>query len=128
MKLIGAKKQSRRGEKGAQTSCADSCPSGSKLGSLTLQVPANLNGLNVVVVNGVRFTREGSSKVVIHVAPVMYFGHHFEEVDDLCVKGSRQTAACTKVAELHGFSVEGFSRQYRDRWLNKKMKMSDGIE
>lgn len=115
MKLIGAKRKSRRGKRGARTFCADSCLSESQLEPLTLQVPVNLDDLKVVVVNGVRFTREGLSQVVIRIAPVKYDDIVFREVDELLKMGYSHSAAYEEIAVKHGFSVEGFGRQYRTR-------------
>ena len=127
MKLIGAKRRSRKGKKGARTSCADSRLSESERGPLTIQVPASLDGLNVVVVNGVRFTRAGSSQVVIRIAPVKYDDIVFREVDELLRMGYSNSAAYEEIAVKHGFSVEGFGRQYRTRWANRVTRMDKGL-
>ena len=53
-----------------------------------------------------------------------YKPKHFKQVDRLCVKGRmKQYAALTEVAEKNGFNLEGFSKQYRVRHLNRKQKV-----
>ena len=123
MKPIGAKRQSRRGKKGARTSCADSFPPEPNRRLLRLQVPVDLNGLNVVVVNGISFTREDKVRVITRVAPVIYNDSVFREVDELLANGYTHSAAYEEIALKHGFSVEGFGRQYRTRWANRVTQM-----
>lgn len=61
------------------------------------------------------------SKDHTKVAPVKYKAKHFREVDTLR-KTLKTVEAITKVAEKHGFSVDGFRQQYYSRWLPSKKK------
>jgi hypothetical protein len=62
----------------------------------------------------------GKGVNMIRVAPLKYLARHFEEVDKYIRKGYKQTAALDEVARKYEFNREGFEKQYRNRWLNRK--------
>jgi hypothetical protein len=57
---------------------------------------------------------------LVKVAPVKYQSQHFAEVDQLNVSGYTQKAALDEIAAKFSFNREGFEKQYRNRWLNRK--------
>lgn len=71
-----------------------------------------------VKVNGATYLTEGTIREVVRVAQMKYAESHFKQVDSLIINGSKIMAACADVAMEHGFSVEGFYRQYNDRHAN----------
>jgi hypothetical protein len=58
------------------------------------------------------------------VAKEIYTEENFKEVDALALQ-MKQTAALDEVSNKHTFNREGFEKQYRKRWLNKKKIMKE---
>jgi hypothetical protein len=56
------------------------------------------------------------------VANLKYETKHFEEVDELVVKGMKQTAAFDEVTKKYDFNRESFEKQYRKRHLDEMKK------
>lgn len=56
------------------------------------------------------------------VANVKYSHTDFEAVDNLVAKGFKQSAALDDISTQGHFNRESFEKQYRTRWLNKKVK------
>jgi hypothetical protein len=56
------------------------------------------------------------------VGPVKYKDNYFEAVDELINKGYKQKAAFDEVCRKYLLNREGFEKQYRARWLNRKVK------
>ena len=98
-------------------------PSATKM---LVTVPATIERLEQVVVNGEAFCREGLTRLETRVAPVKFTDTHFSEVDDLVNNSSQKvSSACRTVAERHDFIPESFRQQYYKRHASQMRQMKE---
>ena len=80
-----------------------------------------LNGDSTKVwVDGIRYSRDGSTEIQVRVAPVIFEEPVFIQVDDLIASGKSTKGACEEVAEQYGYKPESFRQQYYKRHASQK--------
>lgn len=83
------------------------------------------DGVPSVNINGKPLVHPDESVIVKMAAPVKYTEEHFKQVDTYMQRGWGIGAATEQVSIDNSFiSVEGFRRQYRERWFNRKVTPS----
>lgn len=87
---------------------------------LVVLLPASMDTLQRVVVNGEVFHRNGLLREVVRIAPVKFTETHFEKVDSLIQQGCSVTGACKTITNETGFNPESFRQQYYKRHASKK--------
>ncbi len=80
------------------------------------------NGFNMPNIHKDKEESVKSKSFEIKIAPLKYSEKHFKEVDKLVQKGYKQTDALDEVCGKYKFtSREGFGKQYRKMWLDKRL-------
>jgi hypothetical protein len=92
--------------------------------NLRLQIPMDSRDIQVVVVNGESFYKEGAIVETIRTAPMIFSENHFYEVDVLVEKHYHTASACREVADKYNFNPESFRQQYYKRHASKKHKVT----